>query len=74
MTTTNEKIRSIDNVREFLYRLMDRDKTHRVPMSIRMEARQLLKHYPSEDEWARMNRYFSVSTMVAINKVFDFMK
>lgn len=50
MTLPIERSRSIRNVREFLYSLMDRSKTPRVPMKIRMLARQVLKHFPSDFE------------------------
>lgn len=39
---------AIDNTKKFLLNLMDPKKTPRVPMSIRREARNCLKHYPNE--------------------------
>ena len=39
---------AIDNTKKFLLDLMDPKKTPRVPMSIRREARNCLKHYPTE--------------------------
>ena len=39
---------AIDNTKKFLLDLMDPKKTPRVPMSIRREARNCLRHYPTE--------------------------
>ncbi len=46
MTVPSERFRSIQNVREFLYDLVDRKKTPRIPKEIRIRAGRLLKHYP----------------------------
>lgn len=50
MTLPFERNNAIKNTREFLRNLLDRNKTPRVPMTLRMQAHSLLKHYPSEYE------------------------
>jgi hypothetical protein len=48
MTIPIERSYAIQNVREFLYSLLDPQMTPRVPKAIRQEARWHLKHFPSE--------------------------
>lgn len=48
MTLPDERIRAVRNTREFLYTLLDPKKTPKVPRSVRVQARHLLKHYPSD--------------------------
>lgn len=48
MTIPVERSRAIHNTREFLRALMDPQKTPKVPLSIRKQARSCLKHYPSD--------------------------
>ena len=46
MTLPDERSRSVNYTREFLYRLLDTKLTPRVPRSIRREAGRCLHHYP----------------------------
>lgn len=46
MSTFEEEKRSIEQVRQFLFDLLDPKKTPKVPRNIRMRARQVVKHYP----------------------------
>ena len=48
MTTTEEMLNAIDNARNFMYRLLDPKQTPRVPKSVRKDARDRLKHFPSQ--------------------------
>jgi hypothetical protein len=48
MTTTEEMLNAIDNARNFMYRLLDPKQTPRVPKSVRKDARNRLKHFPSK--------------------------
>lgn len=48
MTMPNERRWAVNNTRQFLVALMDPQKTPRVPMDVRREARRCLKHYPRE--------------------------
>lgn len=48
MTMPFEKTYSVLNCREFLLSLLDPKQTPRVPLSIRKEARKLLKHFPNK--------------------------
>lgn len=50
MTTPQERGWALDNARRFLLSLLDPKQTPRVPKSVRREARQRLKHYPSPFE------------------------
>ena len=47
MTMPYERTWTVNNTRDFLYDLLDPKKTPRVPKNIRLQARRLLKHYPS---------------------------
>lgn len=47
MTLPFERTRAIIQTREFLLNLLDTKKTPRVPKEIRIHARSLLRHYPS---------------------------
>lgn len=47
MTIPSERTRAIIQTREFLISLLDTKQTPKVPKSIRMQARSLLRHYPS---------------------------
>jgi len=47
MTLPYEQYIAINNTREFLFSLMDSQKT-KVPLAIRKRARELLKHFPME--------------------------
>jgi len=48
MTLPDERYRAIKMAREFLWSLLDRSATPRVPKEIRLRARSVLKHYPGE--------------------------
>jgi hypothetical protein len=48
MTTPNERFRAIMQTRQFLISLMHADITPNVSQEIRLEAYNLLKHYPTE--------------------------
>jgi len=48
MTMPNERRNAVNFTRNFLVALMDPQKTPRVPMDVRREARRCLKHYPRE--------------------------
>jgi hypothetical protein len=50
MTLPYERTNAVNYTRDFLYDLLDPQKTPRVPKEIRIRAGQLLKHYPSEYE------------------------
>lgn len=46
MSTFEEEKRSIESVRKFIYDLLDPKQTPKVPKSVRLRARQVVKHYP----------------------------
>jgi len=48
MTMPNERRNAVNFTRQFLVSLMDPQKTPRVPMDVRREARRCLKHFPGE--------------------------
>lgn len=48
MTLPVERTYTMMNVREFLRSLLDPKKTPRVPREVRLQARWLLKHYPTQ--------------------------
>lgn len=48
MTIPAERTRAVQNVRKFLRDLMDRTQTKRIPAEVRKQARQLLRHFPSD--------------------------
>lgn len=50
MTTPDEAARAIVQTRAFLFELLDPKRSPRVPFSVRMQARRLLKHYPFEPQ------------------------
>lgn len=50
MTIPVERTNAILYTSEFLKDLMDPKKTPRIPKHIRLRARQLLKHYPTQFE------------------------
>lgn len=45
-----EHLWTIQNTRRFLFDLVDPGKTPKVPRSIRLEARNRLKHYPDDEQ------------------------
>jgi len=50
MTIGSERLRAVNQTRDFLRDLMNPKQTPRVPLSVRKWARMLLKHYPSSHE------------------------
>ena len=50
MTVPVERTNAVIRTGKFLLDLLDPKKTPRVPLSIRKDARNLLRHYPSEFE------------------------
>jgi len=48
MTIPIERTNAVIRTEKFLYDLLDSKKTPRVPRLIRQDARNLLRHYPSE--------------------------
>jgi hypothetical protein len=50
MTVPVERTNAVIRTQKFLLDLLDPKKTPRVPRSIRQDARNLLRHYPSEFE------------------------
>ena len=48
MTLGFERRSAIKRTRDFLHDLLDAKKTQRVPRRFRLQARSLLKHFPSE--------------------------
>jgi hypothetical protein len=48
MTVPIERTNAVIRAEKFLYDLLDPKKTPRVPRSIRQQASNLLRHYPSE--------------------------
>ena len=48
VTVACERFNSVKRAREFLYSLLDPKKTPRVPKEIRLQARSVLKHFPSD--------------------------
>lgn len=52
MTLPDERYRAVQNARNFLMDLLNPKKTPKVPRNIRLMARSVLKHFPSEFEMA----------------------
>ena len=50
MTVPVERTRAVIRTQKFLFDLLDPKVTPRVPLSVRKEARNLLRHYPTEFE------------------------
>ncbi len=46
MSTDRERSRAIADAREFLYDLIDPRRTPKVPSTVRVRARTVLKHFP----------------------------
>ena len=47
MTLPDERTRAIQNARIFLQNLLDPKKTPKVPRNVRLQARSVLKHFPT---------------------------
>jgi hypothetical protein len=50
VTMPDERTRAILHARQFLYELMDPKKTPKVSAKVRIRARQILKHFPSDHD------------------------
>jgi hypothetical protein len=50
MTVPVERTNAVIRTQKFLFDLLDPKITPRVPLSVRKEARNLLRHYPTEFE------------------------
>jgi len=50
MTVPIERTNAVIRTEKFLISLLDPKMTPRVPLLIRLEAKSLLRHYPSESE------------------------
>lgn len=48
MTLPNERRMAVGRTWYFLCDLLDAKKTPRIPRKVRLQARELLKHYPSQ--------------------------
>ena len=48
MTIPVERMNAVNHTREFLYELLNPQKTPRIPKYIREQALHCLRHYPSE--------------------------
>ena len=46
MTLPDERYRAVKNTQQFLRDLLDPKKTPRVPRTVRLQARTVLKHFP----------------------------
>lgn len=46
MTLPHERYASLMKTKDFLYDLLDRQKTPRVPLVVRQQARHVLRHWP----------------------------
>jgi hypothetical protein len=54
MTLPHERLRSVNNTRDFLYDLLDPKAYPRVPRNVREKARNLLRHYPTSYDMSRI--------------------
>jgi hypothetical protein len=59
MTLPFERKLAIKNTREFLKSLLDPKRTPKVPLSLRKQARSLLKHYPSDFDMLNPKKTFN---------------
>lgn len=48
MTTPVERTRAVQEARDFLFRLINREQTPRVPKHLREEAQRILRHFPTD--------------------------
>lgn len=48
MTLPEERVRAVNQTREFLYSLLNPKTTPRVPSKVRKQAAACLRHYPYE--------------------------
>jgi hypothetical protein len=59
MTLPCEQFLAMQNAREFLRALLDRRVTKKIPLKIRREAYDILRHYPWPHDIERMARAMS---------------
>ena len=71
MTLPDERIRAIRHTRRFLELLINPQELKRIPSEVRLHARYLLKHYPTEFETDRLGegdvKYFKSAPMRQLN-------
>jgi hypothetical protein len=71
MTVPVERTNAVIRTGKFLLDLLDPKKTPRVPRSIRQDARNLLRHYPTEFDMNMIaEREDGVGNKMCIYKVF----
>jgi hypothetical protein len=61
MTLPNEWFISMKNTREFLFQLLDAQKTPKVPREIRKKASDCLKHFPMKPDIDELEQMYSNS-------------
>ena len=54
MTLPDERYRAMRHTRQFLIDLCDRTVTPKIPRALRLEAYNLLRHYPSDYDLDRL--------------------
>jgi len=54
MTLPDERYRAMRHTRQFLIDLYDRTVTPKIPRALRLEAYNLLRHYPSDYDLDRL--------------------
>ena len=57
MTTPDERARAVLQVRDFLEELCSSESMSDVPDMVRVQARRLLRHYPSRMDLVRVGRF-----------------
>jgi hypothetical protein len=71
MTVPVERTNAVIRTQKFLLDLLDPKKTPRVPRLIRQDARNLLRHYPTEFDMNMIaDREDGVGNKMCIHKVF----
>jgi hypothetical protein len=71
MTVPVERTNAVIRTQKFLLELLDPKKTPRVPRLIRQDARNLLRHYPTEFDMNMIaDREDGVGNKMCIHKIF----
>ena len=71
MTVPIERTNAVIRTQKFLLDLLDPKKTPRVPRLIRQDARNLLRHYPTEFDMNMIaDREDGVGNKMCIHKIF----
>ena len=71
MTVPVERTNAVIRTQKFLLELLDPKKTPRVPRLIRQDARNLLRHYPTEFDMNMIaEREDGVGNKMCIHKIF----